>query len=249
MNADVTEEDRKAKSEFEEFASQALRSARKSAYQNTLAAMIIKATMNSDRLQKIVTICEAAYFCEKKEKLNVDLVNVCYGVAQSLISTAEKKAGGMDGVFIGWSFEQNAENWKKYVEPWQRCRLRTYPLATRYGQKRFPSRVGQTPINIEEQNKLLEANEYASNQILMEIDALPPSDAFYEKTGILYRGSFYALQAEFTSWALGKLLPILTEITNQISPSIYSEIFKSMSGGQTAKKYYEAESPNASDLG
>jgi hypothetical protein len=224
----MTEENETQKSEFDTFASAAMRGPRKTAYENNLSALVVKANQTSERLQKVLITCEAAFFTVKKEKIDMKLVENCNLVASSFVNIHKSKHQQTSMIFIPWAFDQTEANWKTLIEPWQKIDLRCYILYTDFGRQNYPMCYSSPTFSINEANERLEEDREARLKVMAELRKLPEYEQFYQKTGALFEGSLYALIAEFENWALRQLLPILSEITSQINPSIYSEVFKTM---------------------
>jgi len=244
----MTEESENQKTEFDKFASIAMRGPRKTAYENNLSVLVVKANQTSDRLQKVLVTCEAAFFTIKKEKIDMDLVERCNLVASSFVNVHKSTHQKTDMVFIPWAFDQTEQNWKTLIEPWQKIALRFFVLQTDFGQKNYRFNYGTPVWGSDELNARLAEERRTREEAFAEFCKLPKYESFYQRTGALFEGSFYALTAEFENWALAELLPVLSEITRQINASTYSEVFKTMTGQTAAEEKQEVEVRNEGSL-
>lgn len=245
----MTEENEKEKTEFDKFASAAMRGPRKTAYENSLSVLVVKVNQTPDRLQKVLITCEAAFFTVKKEKIDMDLVKKCNLIASSFVNVHKStysKTSGM--IFIPWAFDQTEENWQTLIEPWQKIDLRFFVLHTDFGQKNYHFNYEAPAWSSDELNAKLAKERRTREEAFTEFRTLPKYEQFYQKTGALFEGSFYALTAEFENWALARLLPVLSNITAQINASTYSDVFKTMTGQTPIEEKTEVEARSEGSL-
>jgi hypothetical protein len=234
-------ETRSEEEKLEEVAASALRGPRKGVYQQLLAGSLIKANRTDDSLKKVYNICMAAYTFKQKDKLDMQLVDVCSKVCESLIVTiAERK----QPIMVAWSFPETKENWRKYILPWQRTTLHFYPLETRYGRHNYPRRYTEnSPFESAQSiNSRLRQHEEAIRQAALKISNLSLHDSFFETTAALTLTSFNVLKAEFSNWTIAKLADTQTLIAEHVEPALFKEMFELSIKREQRKK---EESENA----
>ncbi len=220
---------------LEKFAQSSLRRHRKGIYEQLLAGLLAKSNRTSDPLVKISAICEAAYLSKKKDKLDLGLVEAAQTIASSFLNTEVYRE---EPVKVAWSFPQTEENWKRFIQPWQALCIRYFPFNTDYGRRHYP--VRKTCYNdIDEYNELLDKKEKRLEDAERKIEALNPYDRFFEKTGALTRNSFYALKAEFSQWALPRLLEVQAAIAEEVDPQVYQLVLGSTFDKEPADKTKE----------
>jgi len=237
----MTEEEGKTQKEFEGFVSSALRGPKMGIYQNLLAGLIIRASTTPNSLKKIQNICEAAFLCKKKDKLDMDLVEVASTTCASLLNTEIPQKKG-EGVEIAWAFSRTEENWKKYIKPWQKTRLGYHTFQTSCCYNKYPriNRLLHGTYVGRAYDEAADMAEEVQDKVRDAIDKMPPHKAFFNKTGALAKNSFFKLKGEFGRWALTKLLPIEVTIADQIDPRVYGEVAALMMGRKEEEEQIES---------
>jgi len=191
-----------------------------------LADLLYQAIKTNDPLVKVIKICEAAYTSTQKDKLNIGLIDAAYTVANSLTASKPEKLYAESGVEveavrITWAFEQNEENWIRYIQPWQKIGLHYFPLATVYCRRTYPgkpSRYGMS--NYEHAVEWGEVKE----KVNKDINEMPAWKQFFEYCTALAINSFYSLKTEFSRWVLIQLLEIQATIAEEIDPLVWKEL-------------------------
>ena len=168
-----------------------------------------KLQKTNDPLEKIQALCEAAYTCRIKTKLDMNLVDVCYDVCVSFRNSKKQRRPGASYVSVSWSFGSTEENWKHYIQPWNKKSTIYIAWFTPLSRKLYRAEAEYKP-------------EYGQ-KIHEEICSLLEHERFFTKTTALVSPSFYALQGEFTSWALKQLLEIQAVLSDEIDPKVWSE--------------------------
>jgi len=219
-------------SDLEKFASTSMRGPKRGIYEQLLASLLIKGVRSNDPLIKISCICEVAFMSKKKDKLDMNLVDVFYTVCQSLQNTeiAKSSQSNREYVNVSWSFPKTEENWKQYIEPWQKTgQIRYYTLFTSWRRNKYPfqdRRADVSPFRqTEHYNEVSEYYEKLANVIAAEIRDLPPHQSFFETASALDVHSYRILQGEFTGWALRQLLEIQATLAEEISPQVWKDAF------------------------
>jgi hypothetical protein len=217
-------ETRSEEEKLGEVAAFALRGPRKGVYQQLLAGSLIKAMRTDDSLKKVFNICMAAYTFKEKDKLDMQLVDVCSKVCESFISTITERN---QPIVVAWSFPQTEKNWEKYILPWQRTTLHFYPLETPYGKRYYPKRcVDRDPFeSVGSINRRLRQHEETIRQVALKISNLPLHDSF-ETTAALTLTSFNILKSEFSCWAIMKLADTQALIAEHVDPALFREMFE-----------------------
>jgi len=228
----VVETEDKREEDFAKFIEKTVRGPKKGIYEQLLAGLLIKAQNSRDPLVKIHAICEAAFLSTQKEQLDMNLVDAAFTVCTSLMNTElnmKDNKADVQKVDVPWSFPTNEENWKKYIEPWQRITLEYYPLLTSLRHRKYPLKrrwkVSSLYVEdeVKEANEQIEFNEELCNAIYKEIEEMSPSKAFFEFTSALTRNSFFALKAEFEKWSLINLMGVAATIAEEINPKVWKE--------------------------
>jgi hypothetical protein len=224
MENEETNEQESEEQQLGDAASLALRGPRRGSYQQILISNLIKATRTDDLLKKVFNICMAAIAFKQKDKLDMQLVDVCSRVCDSLINTIAEKN---QPVVVAWNFPQTEKNWEKYILPWQRTTLSFYPLLTYHGKRNYPRRYTENnPFEgVEALNKRLNEHEETIRQANWEINRLPIHASFFESTSALSLTSFNVLKSEFACWAIVKLAETQALITKEIDPALFKEMF------------------------
>jgi hypothetical protein len=228
--------------QFGEFAEKALRGPRRGVYEQLLSGLLIKANSTSDQLKKIHVICEAYLFSKTKEKLDMNLIDVCLTVCESLIQTEIKKKSNV--VNVAWTFVTSEENWKKYIEPWQKIGLSYYAFETSYRQQKYRATPSFDPLA--SPSSAWEAREEVRKEVCTALRKMPPWEQFFEKTSAVTTDSFNALKGEFSRWALNQLLPAQIVLADQIPSQTYGEILRLMTG-EKPREVGELENESALD--
>lgn len=210
--------------EYKKFVAESLQIPRKGIHERLIAHALIRANNTSDRLEKISTICEAAMGCKNRDKLDMELVGVCHSVSLSLMNTELNPKQGM--AHISWNFPSTEENWKKYVEPWQRKQLWFFAVKTSYCHENYPSK----PIfsSFVDDEKVWENWEEVRKKVHKELSEMPKWKGFFEMSSALSRNSFFILKGEFEGWALNRLLEVQSKIAEEVDPSVYMEMLDMM---------------------
>ena len=230
---------------FESFVSTAMRKPFKGIREQMVAQSLIKSNIVNDHLVKIQSLCEAAYYSKQKEKLDMVLVEAAAVVCSSFISTMEHHSKQRsDLIPITWTFERTEENWKKYIEPWQKIELSYSALDTDYRHRNHPWTWSAYPRSShEEEQEWLDYKEELRKKVKAKITKMEPHRAFYEKTSALALESFYALQGEFEQWTMMKLRPIGAVIAEEVTPEVFKDILSAlMQKGQREGEEQETES-------
>jgi hypothetical protein len=230
-------------SDLEKFVSTSMRGPKRGIYEQLLASLLIKGVRSNDPLIKISCICEAAFMSKKKDKLDMNLVDVFYTVCQSLQNTeiAKSRKSKTEYVNVSWSFPKTEENWKQYIKPWQKTsQLQFYTLFTSWRYNKYPIQDRLENVSpfrqVEHYNELAEYYENLATVIAAEIRDLPPHQCFFEMASALGVHSYRILQGEFTSWALRQLLEIQATLAEEISPQVWKDAF-----GQPSQETEETE--------
>ena len=195
--------------ELEAFTSSSLRGKKRGIYEQLLASLLAKVVKTDDPLTKIQAICEAAYTCRIKDKLNMKLVDVCYDVCVSFRNSKKQRRQGASYVSVSWSFENIEENYEQYIKPWYKQSGVYIPWFTPLAKSLYPEETEYHP-------------KYG-RVIHEEIQKLPSHELFFLKTTALVPQSFYALQGGFTNWSLKQLLDIQAILSDEIDPKVWSE--------------------------
>lgn len=233
----MSEEKGKTQKEFEGFVSSALRGPKMGIYQNLLAGLIIRASTTPDSLKKIQNLCEAAFLCKKKDKLDMGLVEVASTVCESFQNT------NMDtrSIEVSWIFKRTLENYEKYIKPWQRIYISCYPLRTPTGQEKDPY-YHMRDLKVFHEQEIIDIRKKRhkiGDQVFKILKKMPEYKAFFEQTLALSTHSFASLKGEFSRWALRQLLPIEAAIADQIDPSVYGEVAALMMGRKEEEEQIE----------
>lgn len=195
---------------LEAFTSSSLRGQKRGIYQQLLASLLVKAVKTNDPLEKIQALCEAAYTCRIQDKLDMDLVDVCYEVCQSFINSKTTKRYGCTYVHISWSFNlSKEENYKKYIEPWKKQTYSCFEWFTSF-----------TRTIIKDGS---EYNQTNLDYINAELRKLPQHKQFYYGSEAMTVYSFRALKGSFCTWALKQLLQIQAVLSDEIDPQVWRE--------------------------
>ena len=213
--------------DLEKFTTSSLRGS-KGIYQQLQASALAKSVQSNDKLVKTASICEAAMGSKNKDKLDMNLIDVCWIVSDSFSNThpEDKKPHIMR---VAWDFPLNEENWRKYIEPWQRIRLSYYPLDTPYSyinhpqKPRYPTESALWWRVNEEKNRYLDDLDELQEYISKKIEEMPEHERFYQKSASLSYRSFQRIQSEFTTWALKQLLDVRKELASEIDPKVWRE--------------------------
>jgi len=218
--------------DLEKFATSSMRGPKRGIYEQLLASLLVKGVRSNDPLIKISCICEAAFMSKKKDKLDMNLVDVCYTVCQSLQNTeiAKSKQSKTEYVNVSWSFPKTEENWKQYIEPWQKTlQLRYYTLFTSWRHNKYPKQDRLADVSpfrqVEHYNEVSEYYEKLAKVIAAEVRALPSHQSFFEMASALDVHSYRIIQGEFTGWALRQLLATQATLAEEISPQVWKDAF------------------------
>jgi hypothetical protein len=196
--------------ELEAFTSSSLRGQKRGIYQQLLASLLVKTVKTNDPLEKIQALCEAAFTCRIKDKLDMDLIDVCFEVCQSFRNSKMIRLHGYNVAYVGWSFVvDKEENYERYVKPWRKGTLTYRPILTEFARKCFSGYYDISPEN----NKIVDE----------KLHTLPIHVQFYFMTTALDPSAFRKLQGEFTTWALKQLLQIQSILSDEIDPKVWSE--------------------------
>jgi hypothetical protein len=234
----MTEETESTKTEFDKFASAAMRGPRKNTYMQLLSGLLLKANQNSEPLKKIQTICEAAYLSRQKDKLDMQIIEVSYTLAV-ILAKVEIPRNPDATIHIPWSFVRTEESWKKYVAPWQNINLTYWAYHTELRHKKYHEQPNFDPFASPE--GIWERKMEAAEAIREEIEKMSDCDRFFQVTSALTLQSFYALKSEFENWALTKLLAIQSLIADQVDPKVFSEVLGLMFGQKEERTAEEVE--------
>jgi len=248
MNEQTKTENTEKSGEVEEFVTDALRGPRQGVYGQLLAQLLVKANIISNPLLKNQAICEAAFYSKKKEKLDMDLIDICLPVSTSLINTEKNNISAQsnrDMIRCSWSFKQTEENFKKLIKPWQILDLEYYSIYTRYVNDEHPH---FSPVCTYSYADDVEQWHKYKDEILEEVDAwfkkLSDSKVFYEETYALSRLSFAELVGEFEDWATVKLRPIQAILSEEVNPEIYRDILQMMTQKVNSENTQELKERN-----
>jgi len=169
---------------------------------------------------------------KKKDKLAMNLVDVFHTVCQSLQNSeiAKSRQSKTEYVNVSWSFPKTEENWKQYIDPWQKTRqLHYFTLFTNWRHNKYPKQdrlVDVSPFRqTEHYNETAKYYEKLAKTISAEISDLPPHQSFFEMASALDVHSYRILQGEFTGWALRQLLEIQATLAAEISPQVWKDTF------------------------
>lgn len=213
----------KPESELDKFTATSIRGPKRGIYEQLLCGLLLKASNTNDPLIKISAICEAAYMSRKKDKLDMNLIEVASLVCTSFMNTETTKK--TDAVKITWAFSTTEENWKRFIEPWQKISKSFYPFETDLRNKLYPLQFRYDRYNYDDANKFAEWREEVNKNISEKIHEMELYKAFFEITTALAKNSFLALQGEFSRWALPKLLEVQAAIAEEVDPEVYAQVF------------------------
>lgn len=232
-----------SKDALDKFTSSSLRGS-KGIYQQLQASALAKSVQSNDKLVKTASICEAAMGSKTKDKLDMNLIDICWIVSDSFSKThPENKKPHL--MRVAWGFPQNEENWRKYIKPWQRIRPNYYPLETPYRYSNHPPKPRYSTksglwweVN-EEKNEYLDNLDELQEYISKKINEMPEYEIFYHVSDSLSCHSFQKIQSEFTTWALKQLLEVRKELASEIDPKVWREAL-----GQKEKEAKEETDEN-----
>jgi len=206
---------------LEAFTSSSLRGQKRGIYQQLLASLLVKAVKTDDSLIKIQALCEAAYTCRIQDKLDMNLIDICYEVCQSFRNSKTIRLHGYNVAYVSWSFVvDEEENYEHYIKPWRKGKLTYRPILTEFARKCFS---GQYDISSEN-------NKFADERL----HTLPCHVQFYFMTTALDPSSFRKLQGEFTTWALKQLLQTQAILSDEIDPKVWREVLGQQEPGEKA---------------
>lgn len=188
-----------------------------------LASQLIRANAATDGIKKVKILCEAALLAastDKKAKIDTSTIEDLYVVACAF-SAAIKQ--GKDGMMIPFGFPESPENHKRFIESWQKIKWRFWIMKCRLAQK-------ITVPNFEvylNQEKAWKKQKETNDYVLREFKKLPDHEQFFDVTasGALTIASFLAMQNEFITYALNKLIPAQISVSKIVSPSAYREAY------------------------
>ncbi len=166
-----------------------------------------------------------------KKVLDMNLVEACFTVCKSLQNVRVINKKGWSYVLVTFPFIANEENWKKYIDPWQKISLIYYPLQTSWRRMKYPIEDRLVDVRpwrqIDRYNEVAEFNDKLSKKIGEEVNELPKDIQFYQKCSALTIKSFKELKEEFWLWAVQKLMEMQAVLSDEIDPKVYGDI-----GGQ-----------------
>ena len=216
-------------SELEKFTSSSLRGQKRGIYQQLLASLLVKVVKTNDSLEKIQALCEAAYTCRIQDKLDMDLIDVCFEVCQSFRNSKMIRIHGYNVAYVSWSFVvDKEENYDRFIKPWRKGALTYRPILTEFARKCFSDQYDISSGN----------NAFVDEKL----HALPKHIQFYFITTALDPSSFRKLQGEFSTWALKQLLEIQSILSDEIDPKVWSEAL-----GQKGEPEEKASNENPMD--
>lgn len=224
MNAGITEEESLAA-----FTSAAMRGPRFSIFHQIQSQTLIKANRIGDPVKKIFLICEASFRSRVKEKIDMELVDSCFSVAQSFLNT-EIKANA-DIISVAWNFRETKENYEKNIAAWQKLGISFHPLYTPYRRRNYVSKpLFESHVTASDREWQWEEAQKVRKEILEAFQKMPPHENFFERCNAIARGSFYSLKGEFSQWALSRLMEVENIIMNEVDPTIYRDTLSLMVG-------------------
>ena len=128
-------------SNLEKFASSSMRGSRRGIYQQLLASLLVKAVKSNDPLEKIQALCEAAYTCRIKDKLDMKLIDVCFEVCESFRNHQKQRREGAHYISVSWSFQGTEENYERFISPWSKQSAAYIPWFTPLARKLYPTEI------------------------------------------------------------------------------------------------------------
>jgi hypothetical protein len=165
--------------ELEAFTSSSLRGQKRGIYQQLLASLLVKTVKTNDPLEKIQALCEAAFTCRIKDKLDMNLVDVCFSVCQSFINSKTTQRYGHSFVNVSWSFNlSKEENFKRYVAPWKKQKYMCFGWFTSFANKVLRDDAEYSQANLD--------------HIFNELKKLDEYERFYYASQALTESSFRA---------------------------------------------------------
>jgi len=202
---------------LEKFSKAALNFYKMGCREQIVSSLLIRANLSGDGLKKVKLICESAMLTEDKEgKINQQEIQDLYAVASSLDSFQKDKTGAFS---ISWSFPNTEENFNKFIKPWHKTFLGYYPLKLSLARKylHLIDPYGGGGLN------------EVYSKVSSEMKTLSTFKGFFDITqGALNESGYYTLKAEFSQYALLKLMEVQKIIAKTISPNIYSEAFSGL---------------------
>jgi hypothetical protein len=234
--AEPEQEQGEEKSQLDKFVSGSLRGPKRGIYQQLLALLLVKANRSNDPFIKIQSICEAALMSKNKKKLDMDLIDQIYKVAQSFAASEVRELRyshvhryTVGVVKINWTFPQTEENCRKYIMPWHYTSVSFYAHKTNWRRRKYPLEDRMTTVSPwdwnDYYNKWATYIEKLQDKIEEELDQLPDWQRFFEMASALTKNAFKTLKGEFNNWAIKQLLEIQTILSEEVDPEIYKETY------------------------
>ena len=188
------------KDALESFASSALRRNKPGSYEQLLCQHLIKAVI-ADPIEKIRLICEAAMMVPKFTADNLDTL---YNIATSFVST--KINVFIDAKFLNQSDWDGVIAWSipRNKESYEKNILpwaRSLNYIHRKGRHKAPDNI----------------NECEDFQL------------FWYTTFDATNGTLEVLKSRFTIWAMPQAMRILEQLTEFVSPDVYTEMLERVS--------------------
>jgi len=197
----LTEEKTEKESEFETFASQALRLHRKGAYENLLAQHLIM-SVASDPFTKVRLICEACYMVNpEKTGLDMDQTETLYAVCLSFLNTNPK----VDPLSLAWGFPLTPENYQRYIKPWRKTTSLAFATRGLHESEEKKQRL---------------------NKVTSEVETF----RLYTCDLNLYPTSFQVLKSEFLRWAIPLTMQLFEKLSRLVQPDLYKEMLGILKG-------------------
>jgi len=233
---------------FEAFVSTAMRTARRGIREQLMTQLLIRGNMSGSPLVKVQAICEAVGMSQKKDRIDMNLVECIFLVSTSLINTEKSNISAQHNpglIRCSWSFKQTEENYKKCIKAWHVLELQHYPLDTAYVEDNYPD---FSPVCNYSYSGDVDQWHKCKDEILEEVrewfKKTSDSKAFYEQTYALSRLSFSELKGEFEAWAIMQLRPIEAIVSEEITPEVYRDVLTALMQ-KSQKQGEEQESESA----
>lgn len=171
------------------FASQALRKPQKT--YSLLLTNHLFLSVAAPPLRKIRLICEAAFLIQNEaSNLDFELVTAIYETAVGF-SSAQFLGSA---VYVTWPFSENAENFRRYIQPWLRMK-RMEVLAS---------------VDDEELAGLEEADDH---EYFFCLTRRPLTVKCYR-----------SLLNQFLAWAMPKIMTVFQQLCEYVDPDLYRQL-------------------------
>ena len=216
-------------SELEKFVSRIQREPKKGIYEHMLGSLLLQSIKASEPLAKISKICEAAFMLKTKTQIDTKLIDTIFTVNSCLVNTDTRKPP----IKIAWSFKENEENYKRYIEPWLKVGLSCIPRYTSMRFEKYPETPEESiwdnwrwSVSVEDAVQLVQMRKEIDEKVRCDIAQLPIHEKTYQATSALTAYGYTCLKTQYVHWALLQLIPIQTTIAEQVNTQVWSEIYQ-----------------------